>query len=286
MIKFGPSGPSESFYSAGYSSTLQVPIWLKDMGLDIYEYSFGRGVQLSSESANIIGEAFKKENFEISVHAPYYINFASLEDEKVLKSTEYILQCLKKLRCFQTKRCVFHVGSLSQQPRNEAFKKVIDGIEHTLRVIYEMGYDDMIICPETMGRESQIGTVDEILQICKMDKMIYPCFDFGHINSLEQGSLKTSDDFKRIIDKSFQEIGDEKTLNMHVHFSKIMYGAKGEIKHVNLDDAMWGPDFEPYAKVLYEYKLTPHILCESRGTQGEDARTMKNYYNSLVAGNA
>ncbi len=281
MAKFGPSGAADSFYSSGHTGTAQMPKWLSQFGLDLYEYSFGRGVRMSTNTAKELGELFQKENIELSVHAPYYINFASLDDEKILKSTEYIIQCLKILRYFNQKRCILHVGTLSGQTPKEAMDKVLRGMEHTLSVIYELGYDDMILCPETMGRQSQVGSVDEILQICNMDKMLYPCMDFGHINSREQGILKSSDDFARIIEKSFNVIGEEKTSNMHVHFSKIMYGDKGEIKHMNFVDTEWGPDFEQYAKVLVDFKLTPHIICESRGMQAEDAKFMKDYYLEL-----
>jgi deoxyribonuclease-4 len=282
MVKFGPSGMPDIFFEEGYSSTLQIPAWLASLGLDIYEYSFGRGVQMSSQTAAALGEAFAAHDIEISVHAPYYINFASNEDEKVLKSTEYVMQSLKKLKIMGGKRCVVHVGSESGQSRGDALKKVLDGISHTLTVAYAAAYDDLIICPETMGKMGQIGSVDEILEICRMDKMLYPCFDFGHINAREGGSLKTEDDFKRIVDKCFDALGEEKTVNMHVHFSKIQYGDKGEIRHVNFDDMLWGPDFEPFAKVILDLKLSPYILCESRGKQAEDAKLMKDYYLSLV----
>ncbi|MDD4839993.1 MAG: TIM barrel protein [Clostridia bacterium] len=281
MIKFGPSGSSNSFFDEGYKTTVEMPKWLAGRGLDIFEYSFGQGVRLSSETATQMGETFKAENIEISVHAPYFISFGSDNEEIVLKSTEYIIQSLKKLRCFGGQRCVFHPGSEGKQPRKDAMLKIMNAIEHTVEIKNQMGYQDMLICAETMGKHAQIGTVDEILEICKIDESIYPCMDFGHINSREGGSLKTSDDFKRIIDKMLDSIGEEKTKNMHVHFSKIQYGPKGELKHLTFADTEYGPEFEPLARVLFDYKLTPHILSESNGTQAEDAKFMKNYYWSL-----
>ena len=144
-----------------------------------------------------------------------------------------------------------------------------------------MGYENMLICPETMGKIAQIGTVAEIVEICKLDKSIYPCVDFGHINSREGGSLKTSDDYKRIIDEFIEGVGEEKAKNMHIHFSKIEYGPKGELRHLTFADRKYGPEFEPLARVLFDYQMTPHILSESAGTQSEDAKYMKMYYNSL-----
>ena len=136
----------------------------------------------------------------------------------------------------------------------------------------------MILCPETMGKKRQMGTVDEILEIAKADSMLIPCFDFGHINAREGGILKTRDDYARIVEKIFAEIGEERGKRIHIHFSKIQFGAAGEIRHLTFEDEVYGPDFSPLASVLKEYQMEPFIVCESNGTQAEDALEMKKIY--------
>lgn len=91
MILFGPSGNSESFYAKGYSHTEQSAKYVRDMGLDCFEYSFGRGVRMTEAKAISIGDAFREQNVEISVHAPYYINFANPSDESAQNSYNYVL---------------------------------------------------------------------------------------------------------------------------------------------------------------------------------------------------
>lgn len=276
---FGPSGHDEQFVNDGLVSTLQMPKWLTDKGLYLFEYSFGRGVRISSETAEAIGNEADKYGVEISVHAPYFINFASVEQDKVDNSIGYLTSSLKALRHFHGNRCVFHPGSEGKQARSEAFSRTKDGFARALSVIENEGLDDLIVCPETMGKQAQIGTVDEIIELCKLGDNVYPCIDFGHVNSLLGGVLKTKDDFQRIIDKMFDGIGEKKTKNMHVHFSKIMYGAKGEIKHLTFEDSVFGPEFEPFCDVIVANNLTPHVLCESAGTQMRDALYMQNVYN-------
>lgn len=133
-----------------------------------------------------------------------------------------------------------------------------------------------------MGKLGQIGTVEEIVSFCKIAPFFYPCMDFGHINARTQGSLKSADDYERIIDYMLDNLPEEKVKYMHIHFSKIMYGAAGEIKHLTFDDDVYGPEFPPLAKVFFDYKLTPYVLSESAGTQAEDAKTMKDEYFRLV----
>ena len=141
-----------------------------------------------------------------------------------------------------------------------------------------------ILCPETMGKYSQIGTVEEICALCTLHPMLIPCLDFGHINSYMQGNLKTKDDFKRIMDIVFGVLGEQKAPYIHIHFSKIKYGASGEIHHLNFTDeeaSFYGPDFEPLAQVLYEYKMSPVIICESTDNMAEDSLEMKKIYEKL-----
>ena len=282
MIKFGPSGNSESFFNEGYKSTLEMPEWLSKRNLDIFEYSFGRGVLVTSETATKLGNVAKQYNIEITAHAPYFINFSALEVEKIENSYKYLSSSCKIERCFGGNRVVFHSGAQMKQSRDVAFNKVKEGVEKAIYRLIEEGYDDMYICPETMGKQGQIGTVQEVIDLCKIHKNIIPCVDFGHVNALLQGALKTTDDYKRIVlDPMLDQLGYEKVKNMHVHFSKIQYGAKGEIKHLTFEDTEYGPEFEPLAVALKEYKLEPYIMSESAGTQAEDSFEMKRIFNSL-----
>lgn len=279
---FGPSGHDEKFIEEGLTATVQMPKWLREKGLDLFEYSFGRGVRISTDTAEAIGNEADKYGIEMSVHAPYFINFASVEEEKADNSINYLTSSLNALRHFHGKRCVFHPGAEGKQPRSEAFARTKDNFAKALCVIKDLGLDDLIVCPETMGKQAQVGTVDEVLELCNLGKNVYPCVDFGHVNSLYQGALKTEDDFQRIIDRMFDCIGEEKTKNMHVHFSKIQYGAKGEIRHLTFADTVYGPEFEPFCNVIVKNSLTPHVLSESAGTQMLDAKTMQEVYESKI----
>ena len=260
---FGPSGADDDFAAFGHTATIEIPKWVRDHGLDLFEYSFGRGVRISKSTAEAIGEEANAQNVEISVHAPYFINFASVEQEKADNSIRYLTDSLQALKWFGGRRCVFHPGSEGKQPRAEAFARTKYMVEKAVEVIKSLELDDLYICPETMGKLAQIGTVDEVIELCKIAPNVYPCVDFGHVNCVLGGALKSADDFQRIIDKMFDGIGEEKTKNMHVHFSKIMYTSKGEVKHLTFEDTVYGPEFEPLGEVIAKNNLTPHILSES-----------------------
>jgi len=278
MIKFGPSGNCEDFYAAGFSHTEQSAAFVKGLGLDCFEYSFGRGVRMTQEKARSIGEAFQKAGVEISAHAPYFINFANPDDEMAEKSYGYVLDTAKVLKEMGGKRVVFHPAAQGKVQRWEAVEKTKERLQILRDLIYANGYGDMMFCPETMGKLAQIGTVEEIVAFCKIDPIYTPCIDFGHINAREQGSLKTVDDYKARLQYMIAELGFERMKHFHVHFSKIMYSAKGEVKHLTFEDTVYGPDFSPLSVALKELGLEPYIVSESAGKQSREAQEMKKVY--------
>ena len=283
MVLFGPSGCGEEFYNEGNKSILDVPSWIKNKGLDAYEYSFGHGYQMSSELAVKAGNLFREYNIKLSIHAPFYINFANPSEEMYQKTQGYIHTGIKFLRAFNCDRMVFHPASEGKLTRDEALKLTTYRFAETFdKLEEEKLIDGLFFCPETMGKSKQIGTYKEVVDLCKLNFHLIPTFDFGHINALEQGSLKTKDDFKRILDYSIENIGYEKTNICHIHFSKIQYGALGEIKHLNYDDTIYGPEFDGLAQILIDYNLSPHVICESMSTMPKDAQIMKKIYQNLL----
>ena len=281
MIKFGPSGNSQSFYGMGYKHTTQAPEYLNKFNLDCFEYSFGRGVTMSEDKAVEIGQSFAQDGKEISVHAPYFINFANPADEAAQKSYNYVLTSAKYLKLLGGKRLVFHPAAQGKATREDAVKLTCERLKVLRDYVYLNGFEDLYFCPETMGKLAQIGTLEEVVEFCKIDKIYLPAIDFGHINAREQGSLKTVEDYRLRLEYMVDQLGYERVKHFHVHFSKIMYSAKGEVKHLTFSDNVFGPEFEPLAVALKQLKLEPYIVSESDGTQAEDAAKMKEIYNSI-----
>lgn len=281
MIRIGPSGNSLAFYESGFEHTYQAPAWLKELGLNAFEYSFGRGVKISDATAQKIANEMIKNGIELSVHAPYYTNLANPDPEMIQKTFGYVYDSLIAVKKMSGKRVVFHPASCGKDTRDVAVARAKENFILMMETFSKtLPFDDYILCPETMGKTMQIGTYQEIVDFCKIDKHLVPCFDFGHINSYSKGSLKTADDYRKIIDYTFEHLGDYKAKNIHIHFSKIMYGDKGEIKHLTFEDNKYGPEYEPLAKIIDEYAMTPFIICESDGTQSDDALKIKNFHKN------
>ena len=278
MIKFGPAGNCKTFYEAGFKRSVQAPEWLKSIGLSAYEYSFGRGITLNDETAIELGKQAKEHGIEVSIHAPYYINFANPDDDMAEKSYMYVINSLEKLKLIGGKRLVVHPASCGKLNREEAVELTKKRLHILKDKLIELGYDDYLICLETMGKPAQIGTYKEVIDMYTISQNYIPPLDFGHINALTHGSLKTEDDYREIIDYLFKTLGEEKAKKVHIHFSKIEYGDKGEIRHLTLADEKYGPEFEPLARVLKEYNMEPVVISESSEIMAHDAKILKEIY--------
>lgn len=280
-IRFGTAGISDSFDAMGFKNSLDIPAYIERFQLHAFEYQCGRGVRLGLDKAAEMARRAEKPDILFSVHAPYFISMSSMVEETRLKSIDYILQSCRLVRALGGRRVIFHSGSCGKQSREEALEKALDTMQRMVKAVDEEGFDDITLCPETMGKIGQLGTLDEVLALCGVDKRITPCIDFGHLNARTLGGIQTKQDYADILDRMQQVLQDDRARNFHVHFSRIEWSKGGEKRHWTFADAQFGPEYPPLIQLLKERQLSPVIICESAGTQAEDALSMQEYYQSL-----
>ena len=276
--KFGPAGNSDSFAQQGYTSSSQAPAYCASYGLDAYEYQCGLGVRVREALAKEIAAEATKHGIQISLHAPYYISLSSLEESKRLGSARYFLESAQALRHLGGVRMVAHAGSCGKQSRQQALEFAVESLRYCQQQLDDAGFSDMVICPETMGKINQLGTLEEVLALCAVDERILPCLDFGHLNARTHGGIQTEEDYARILDAMENALGVERASQFHSHFSKIEYSDGGEKCHLTFEDTIYGPDPRSLMRQIAKRGWSPTIICESAGTQAEDAKTMREMY--------
>ena len=272
--KFGTAGLSDSYAAKGFDPQ-KIAAYTASFGLTAFEYQCGRGVRLAHDKAQALGKAAAAQGLTLSVHAPYYISMSGLNDEKRLHSVDYLLQSCALVKALGGRRVVFHPGSCGKQSREAALEKALDTMRRAVAACDEAGYGDCILCPETMGKINQLGTVDEVLALCAVDPRITPCIDFGHIYARSGGAeLTDTASYAALLDKLGDALGDDRAVHFHAHFSRIAYTAGGEKCHLTFADTAYGPPHAPLLQLLKQRKLAPTIICESAGTQAEDAQKL------------
>ena len=178
--RFGTAGNPEGFYAAGKKQSKQMPGWLRERGLDAYEYQCGKGVTVGEATARAIGQAAAQAGIALSLHAPYFVNPANPEPDSQAKTAGYVLAACRVARWMGADRVVIHTGAIQKRTRQAALATARECFRTLRHRCDEEGYQDILLCPETMGKINQLGDLEEVLILCTEAEGLLPCVDFGH----------------------------------------------------------------------------------------------------------
>lgn len=282
--KFGPAGNSDSF-SKVHKSSQAAPGWIRKFGLDCYEYQCGKGVHIGEEAARKLGQAALEAEISLSLHAPYFINLANPDPESLKKTIGYITAACFAADCMGAGRVVIHSGALMKRPRQEALAIAKTSLKEVIRACDDASFGHIALCPETMGKINQLGDLDEVLELCTLDERLVPCIDFGHLYARSLGALEGQEACVKMLDRVEELLGTQRASTFHSHFSHIQFTPNGGEKcHRTFDDDDgFGPDWAPLAAEVARRGWSPTFICESAGTQAEDALTMKHIYQNYCS---
>ena len=273
---FGPAGNARSF---PYKSSVDAPRWLAELGLDCYEYQCGKGVNVGEDTARRIGAAAREHGILLSLHAPYFINLANPDPDSLKKTVGYIVDACRAADWMGAGRVVIHSGALMKRSRGEALATAKDSLKAVLAACDAAGFGHIALCPETMGKINQLGDLDEVLELCALDGRLAPCVDFGHLYARSLGELTGEAACETMLDRMAAALGETRASTFHSHFSKIQFTPNGGEKvHLTFDQDDFGPDPAPLMAAVARRGWSPTFICESAGTQAEDALTMKRMY--------
>lgn len=281
QIRFGPAGAPDSFYAEGYKSSLDMPGWIHKRGLDAYEYQCGRGVNIGEDMAALLGFLAKEREIALSIHAPYYINLSATDMTMRAKTRGHFLKTCRVARAMNAKTVVFHPGSGSGGDRRDIVARAKKFFREILLELDDEGCGDIILAPETMGKRNQLGSLDEVLELCQLGGRVAPAVDFGHIHALSGGMLTNRDAYELLLDRIEEVLGRVYLQKLHIHFSPVEFTTGGEKRHRTTLEPKYGPDFQPLAQLIAEKGLTPTIICESAGRQAEDAIIYRDIYRRV-----
>ena len=274
---FGPAGNAENF---PYKSSADAPRWMKELGLDCYEYQCGKGVHVGEATARKVGLAAQEHGIALSLHAPYFINLANPDPEALQKTIGYITGACLVADWMGAKRVVIHSGALMKRTRREAQDIALRSLKEVIAACDDKGFGHITLCPETMGKLGQLGDLGEVLELCTVDERLLPCVDFGHLYARSLGA----DDGAEAMERMEEVLGPERAGRFHSHFSHIEFTMGGGEKchRTFADDGGYGPDWTPLAQAVARRGWSPTFICESAGTQAEDALTMKRIYQGFL----
>jgi deoxyribonuclease-4 len=262
--RFGPAGVPPAFRFK--RATLpDVPRLLRQEGLDAFEYEavhWGKKPQVKQSDAEELGSEAKQNDVWLSVHGSYFINLCG--EKTILEaSKQRLVACAIAAAWMGAHTVVFHPGFYGNKSPKQAFRLCLKAMMDVVQMMRAQGIEDVRIGPETMGRFYQLGTLDEILDLCELVDQTQLVIDWSHLHARGGGCLRTQEDFRDVVEHVENQLGTEAVENMHCHFTKTEFTDKGERRHHTLDEKRYGPEFRALAKVISEFRLRPVIICES-----------------------
>jgi len=262
--RFGPAGVPPAFKDLK-RPVFEFPRYLHDEGLNAFEYQavrWGAKPQMKREDAEALGANAKKHDVWLSVHGSYFINLCG-ERETIEASKHRLIACATAANWMDAHVVVFHPGFYGKRTTREALELCVEAMGEVVESMRSLGIGKVHLGPETTGKPSQLGRLDEILKLCERVESTEPIIDWAHIHAREQGRLKTADDFRKVIDEAERRLGTEAVKNLHCHYTRVEFTEKGERRHHTMNEVEYGPNFQPLASLIAELGLRPVVISES-----------------------
>ncbi len=272
--RFGPAGTPPMFRLMG-AQTVDTPRLLHEEGLDAFEYPavrWGPKPQIKEADARRLGAEARQNDVKLSVHGSYFINLSGKKDV-VEASKQRLLACATAADWMGAYVMVFHTGFYGKFEKDYALKTCVEALKEVSAEMKARGLK-VKLGPETMGKKSQVGTIDEVIAINREIDNTQLVVDWGHLHALHQGAFKSAADMRKIAEKIEMELGTQTLRGIHCHFSKIEFGLQGEKQHHTLDEKAFGPEFSYLAEVIVDFGMHPTVICETP-LLDVDARKMK-----------
>lgn len=257
---------------ASYPKAFEV---LKEMNLDGMELEFVHGVRMSDSNRDFVKEMSK--DFVITAHGPFYINLNSQEEEKIDASLQRIIDTAYVAKQAGAFSITYHAAFYMGKDKETVYNQVKTQTRRILDVL-ENENIDVWIRPETTGKATQWGDLDEIIRLSKDFEQVLPCVDFSHLHARSVGEYNTYDEFSKILEKIGTEIGQYALENFHGHLAGIEYTSKGEKQHLNLENS--DMNYKDLIKAMKKFGVKGALVCESPNIE-DDCKLLKDYYMSL-----
>ena len=275
--RFGPAGMPLGFKDLK-KTVDEMPAYLRAEGLDSFEYQmvrWGPVPQIKQEMAEKLGKNAVENDVWLTAHGSYFVNLTSPRKETLEASKKRLLACVTGANWMGAHIVVFHPGAYEGRSPREVFLGCEKAMKEVVESMRSLGIAKVHLAPETMGKGSQFGSLDEVLLLCERVELTEPSVDWAHLHARDGGRFKTIEDVAKVMDEIEKRLGTKALKNIHGHYSHIEFTAKGERRHHNLDRPEYGPDFKFLARLIAERDLNPVITCETPN-RDHDAQMLRD----------
>ncbi|MEM4755937.1 MAG: TIM barrel protein [Candidatus Woesearchaeota archaeon] len=282
------SVPVAAFASLGFG-TAGIPLstpqrsiltampYLSKLGLQGMELEFVHSITLSKEKAKEVNTLIKNYKLSLTCHGQYYINLNANDEEKAQASVARVLSAAKRAYEAGAYSVTFHPAYYLNQDK----KTVYQTVKKRLQTIVQSLKDENIpiwVSPETTGKETQFGSIQELVQLAAEVDWVMPCIDFSHLHARTNGKYNSYEETAQVLELVETHLGKKALKRMHIHMSGIAYNQKGERNHLILSES--DLRYKEILRACKEYAIAGMVICESPNIE-EDAILLKKTYDAL-----
>ena len=271
-LLFGPAGTPHSAKTRSSIAGIQR---VKELGLDCMELEFVQGVKMGEKTALEVRQVRESCGIRLTVHAPYFINLNANDPLIMEASKKRILDTARIGNLCGAESIVFHAGYYLGDAPEDVFKTILTQLTEIMLQL-EKDKNPIMIRPETTGKATQFGSLEELIRLSKEFDRVLPCVDFSHLHARTNGKYNTTREFESVLEQLDKTLGKRKVLqHMHIHLSGIAYGEKGEKHHLILTES--DLRYKDLIKVLKQNKVGGFVISESPNIEA-DASLLKQCY--------
>ncbi len=250
---------------------------VRKLGLDAMEFEFVQNVHVNEKLAPEIKKVAEELNVVLTCHGQYYVNLAALEVEKLHASINRMLSAARRMHECGGYSITWHMGYYLGRPKEKVHEIVTHGVKDVVKKLQDEGVK-IWIRPETTGKETQWGDLQECIKLSQEVEQVLPCIDFGHLHARYNGKNNTLEEFRDILSQIENGLGREALDNMHIQCCGINYGPKGEKNHLNFKDSDF--NWKDMLKAWKEFKIKGVVITESPNIE-EDALFLQRAWQKL-----
>lgn len=273
MLRFGTAGIPICLQDKERTTELGIAK-LKSLGLDAMELEFVQSVNISEAKSPSVKRAAQDNDILLTAHGQYFINLNAKEQEKVQASIERIKKAARILHLCGGYSLTFHAAFYLKDPKDITYQNVHKNLKSISESLRQEGIR-IWLRPETTGKATQWGDLDEITRMAQEIEGVLPCVDFSHLHARSAGKENTKKEFDASLSLIESRLGRQALDNMHIHLSGINYGDKGEKNHLMLRES--DMNYQSLLESFKDFKIGGVVICESPVME-DDALLLKKAF--------
>jgi deoxyribonuclease-4 len=229
-------------------------------GYDACEIDFGHGFWMEWDYARRLGVVASESGVALSLHAPLaaFLGHVERGGRKHQMATGMLDHSAGIAAACGAAPVVIHPGFLLGRAREEAIEAVVSQLAELRERLAAKGRA-VPFGVEVMGRVQELGSLDDVLDICRRLEWVRPVLDFAHMHATSDGGFTDTEAFASVLAAADGVLA--LGIPFHIHFSDVSFANRNEKAHLPYGQGTLRA--EPLARALVRFDRPATVILEA-----------------------